>query len=75
MKISEMMKLFNAAIADIASSEEQIGNGRQEDNALVFAQIAQAKLLAVIAAAKVEELRRADIREELEEMRQERQSR
>ena len=75
MKISEMMKLFNAAIADIASSEEQIGNGRQEDNALVFAQIAQAKLLAVIAAAKVEGLRRADIREELEEMRQERQSR
>ena len=75
MKISEMMKLINLAIADIASSEEQIGNVRQEDNALVFSQIAQAKLLAVIAAAKVEGLRRADIREELEEMRQERQSR
>lgn len=54
MKHSDMMKLVNIALADIASSEEQIGNGRQEDNALTFAAIAQAKLLAVIAANLIE---------------------
>lgn len=54
MKRSDMMKLVNLALADIASSEQQIGNGRQEDNAVIFASIAQAKLLAVIAASLIE---------------------
>jgi hypothetical protein len=75
MKVSDMMKLVNFALADITSSEQQIGNGRQEDNALVFAAIAQAKLLAVIAAAMVDGLRRADIEEERAEIAAEKNSR
>lgn len=72
MKISEAMELFNIALADIGEAEGQIGNARQEDTATILAQIAQAKLLAVVAGMliKYNQDREAEI--DREEIRQER---
>ena len=56
-------------------AENLFGETLTADAALVCSQIAIAKALTVIAAAMVESQQRADIREELEEMRQERAAR
>lgn len=54
MEINEMKNLIIEARGNIAGIESYWGDVRQEDNALICAQLAQAKLLTVIAACMVE---------------------